>query len=90
MTFFAPATERPVYAFDPISHDISKLCDGLLVNLGARTLSMGQSALVVLFHAAVGPANRKAIEIVRPSDQVRFFDQSSLSSQAVLMSQSRR
>jgi len=74
MTFCAPATDRPVYDFDPISYNISKLCDGLLVHLGARTLSMRQSALVNLFHAAVEPANRKELEIVRPSDKVGFFD----------------
>jgi len=90
MTFFAPATGRPVYAFDPISYDVSKLCEGVLVNLAARTLDVPQSALVSIFHAAVGPAPRKGIEITRPADRVGFFDQASLSPRAVLVAQDQK
>jgi len=89
MTFFAPATDRPVYAFDPVSYGVSKLCEGVLVNLAARTLRWDQGALVHIFHAAVGPESRKGVEITRPADKVGFFDQASLSAGAVLTSKDR-
>ena len=83
MTFFAPATGRSVYAFDPISYDIAKLCEGLLLNLASNTLSLDQIKQVHLFHAAVGAKAKSNIQITRPADNIGFFDQASLTAAAV-------
>ena len=88
MTFYAPATGRPVYAFDPIKYDIQKICEGLLGNIWSEKFSWDMAKRVNIFHAAVGPENKDVVKMTRPSDAVGYFDQSSLSSSAVSMSAS--
>ena len=83
MTFYAPVTGRPVYAFDPIQYDISKLCEGLLGNIWSETFSWEMAKEVNIFHAAVGPENKDNVKITRPSDEIGYFDQASLSASAV-------
>ncbi|MGB1604644.1 MAG: hypothetical protein ACPIOQ_68570, partial [Promethearchaeia archaeon] len=83
MTFFAAATDRPVFAFDPIGYNVAKLCEGLMVNRAASTLSRVQGDLVHIFHAAVGRRHQGSINVTRPADSVGFFDQSSLTATAV-------
>ena len=87
MTFFAPATGRPVYAFEPISYNVAKLCEGYLMNLLARTLSNSRK-LVNIFHMAVGPKNISGIEMSRPPNSIGHFDTASRSAGAVPFSRS--
>ena len=90
MTFFAAATDRPVFAFDPIGYNVAKLCEGLMVNRAASTLSRVQGDLVHIFHAAVGRRHQGSINVTRPADSVGFFDQSSLTATAVQMPESHK
>ena len=66
MTIFAAATDRPVFAFDPIGYNVAKLCEGLMVNRAASTLSRVQGDLVHIFHAAVGSRHQGSINVTRP------------------------
>jgi FkbM family methyltransferase len=85
MSFYAPVTGRPVYAFDPIQYDISKLCEGLLGNVYYKTFSWNMAKNVNIFHAAAGPEFKANVKIVRPNDDVGYFDQAALSAAAVKM-----
>jgi FkbM family methyltransferase len=79
MTHFA-ARDRTVYAIDPISYDISKLCEANRANLERGWATPNA---LHLFHAAAGPMEKPNITITRPADDVGYFDQSSLSRDAV-------
>jgi FkbM family methyltransferase len=79
MTNFA-ARDRTVYAIDPISYDISKICEANRANLAQGWATPNA---LHLFHAAAGPMEKPNITITRPPDEVGYFDQSSLSRDAV-------
>jgi FkbM family methyltransferase len=101
MTHFALSLGRHVYAIDPISYDIAKICEGYKANIkqgwvattttaaaAARNTSSSSSLsdkknLLHLYHAVAGEQVRSRVNITRPSDEVGFFDQSSLSHNAV-------
>jgi FkbM family methyltransferase len=89
MTNFATITSadgrnRPVFAIDPISYDIAKICEGYRANLGAGRIKATNPAKVLhLYHAAAGPSFEPNMSISRPPDSVGFFDQSSLSRDAI-------
>jgi len=83
MTMYGINKRRPVYAVDPISYDIAKLCEGLAANVEKGLATMSDNNLH-LYHAAAGPVYQQTINITRPSDKVGLFDQSSLTREAVL------
>jgi FkbM family methyltransferase len=90
MTNFATITSpdsqnRPVFAVDPISYDIAKICEGYRANRDAGWINATSSAdeVLHLYHAAAGPSFQPNISISRPPDSVGFFDQSSLSRDAI-------
>jgi len=88
MTFMSATVDRPVYSFDPISYDISKLCEGVHANLAAGLMTYEQADKYVnIFHAAVGPVSQDQVEMTRPADSVGYFDQSSLKADALLMAE---
>jgi len=91
MTNFALAMNRTVFAIDPISYDIAKLCEGYRENV-RRGYYITPTSLekdfyphqrYFLYHAAAGPSLVANTTITRPSDEIGKFDQSSLSEGAV-------
>lgn len=76
MSFYGIVIQRPVYAIEPISYNIAKLCEGLEANNNA-------SNLFRLYHAVAGSTLQPNITITRPSDKIGKFDQSSLSSRNI-------
>jgi FkbM family methyltransferase len=88
MTHFALSLGRHVYAIDPISYDIAKICEGYKANLKQGWVATAASSssdknLLHLYHAVAGEQVRAKVNITRPADEVGFFDQSSLSHNAV-------
>jgi FkbM family methyltransferase len=81
MTMYGINIGRPVFAIDPISYNIGNLCEGLKANVERGWAQSNNN--FHLFHAAAGPSYQPLINITRPSDKVGFFDQSSLSREAV-------
>lgn len=79
MTNFA-TRDRMVFAIDPLSYDIAKLCEGNRANLEEGWAKPGA---LQLYHAAAGPASQPNITIMRPADDVGYFDQASLSAEAI-------
>jgi FkbM family methyltransferase len=77
MTMYAISQKRQVIAVEPIGYNIAKLCEGL------RAHQRFLDSFLKLYHAAAGPSYVPNVNITRPSDQVGFFDQSSLSREAV-------
>ena len=51
--------------------------------LWSETFSWEMAKEVNIFHAAVGPENKDNVKITRPSDEIGYFDQASLSASAV-------
>jgi len=78
MTRYAISQKRQVIAVEPIGYNIAKLCEGL------RAHPPSLNSFMKLYHAAAGPSYLPNVDITRPSDKVGFFDQSSLSRNAVL------
>lgn len=84
MTHYAVNSKRPVYAVEPISWNIAKLCEGARANINRGWVD----ASIVrenfhLFHAAAGPEFKSVVEITRPSDELGKFDAASLSRDAI-------
>jgi FkbM family methyltransferase len=80
ITNYGTVLNRTVYAIDPISYNIAKICEGYRENMRVGWASPGS---LRLYHAAAGPLFEPLINITRPSDDIGFFDQSSLSRDAV-------
>jgi FkbM family methyltransferase len=78
MTMCAISQKRQVIAVEPIGYNIAKLCEGLRAQQ-PDVLHL----FMKLYHAAAGPYFVPSVNITRPSDKVGFFDQSSLSREAV-------
>jgi FkbM family methyltransferase len=68
--------DKRVYAIDPISYNIAKLCEGYRANI---LEGFARNDSLYLYHAAAGPEELPLINITRPSNQAGFFDRSSLS-----------
>jgi FkbM family methyltransferase len=90
MTHFALSLGRHVYAIDPISYDIAKICEGYRANMKngwvattTKSSSSDKNNLLHLYHAVAGEQVLARVNITRPSDDVGFFDQASLSHNAV-------
>eukprot|EP00563_Minutocellus_polymorphus_P016578 CAMPEP_0181059376 /NCGR_PEP_ID=MMETSP1070-20121207/21351_1 /TAXON_ID=265543 /ORGANISM="Minutocellus polymorphus, Strain NH13" /LENGTH=333 /DNA_ID=CAMNT_0023139053 /DNA_START=382 /DNA_END=1384 /DNA_ORIENTATION=+ len=79
MAMFGASLRRPVFAIDPISYDIAKLCEGYKANLDGRVAAPGIPFR--LFHAAAGPEYAPNITVLRNADEVGYFDQSSVSAE---------
>jgi len=82
MTHLALSLQHPVYAIDPISYNIAKICEGYQANVVKGWIidnNNNNSSILHLFHAAAGPTYDANITITRPSDEIGKFDQSSLS-----------
>jgi FkbM family methyltransferase len=77
---YGTVLNRTVYAIDPISYNIAKICEGYRENVRVGWAIPGS---LRLYHAAAGPSFQPIINISRPSDDVGFFDQASLSREAV-------
>jgi FkbM family methyltransferase len=77
---FGIVLNRTVYAIDPISYNIAKICEGYRENVRVGWAIPGS---LRLYHAAAGPSFQPLINISRPSDSIGFFDQASLSREAV-------
>jgi|LauGreDrversion2_2_1035103.scaffolds.fasta_scaffold33627_1 FkbM family methyltransferase len=80
MTFVAPASGRPVFAIEPHSYNVAKLCEGWWLNLVNRTIV--RQNLVHIFHAAAGATYRPHVTLFSGPDH---HDQASLSEDAVIM-----
>jgi FkbM family methyltransferase len=78
MTMCAISQKRQVIAVEPIGYNIAKLCKGLRAQQ-PDVLHL----FMKLYHAAAGPYFVPSVNITRQSDKVGFFDQSSLSGEAV-------
>jgi FkbM family methyltransferase len=70
MSHYGLALGRPVYAFEPISYNVAKLCEGIRIS--------NTGSFYHLYHAAAGPAYQQNITITRPSNKIGYFDQTSL------------
>lgn len=79
MTHFSLSMGKITYALDPIRFNIAKLCEGYIVN---RNHQWTRDNLLYLFHAAAGREYQAEVSITRPAKE--FFDQSSLTREAVL------
>lgn len=82
MTMFGVALRRPVFSIDPITYDIAKLCEGVRANM-ERKISAPDAPPLRLYHAAAGPEYAPNITILRNSDRVGKFDQSSMSKEVM-------
>ena len=81
MAMYAFALGRPVYAIDPISYNVAKLCEGWKANL-ERGYATNPSALHI-YHAAAGSEYQPSVRVTRPSDKAGYFDRSSLTREVV-------
>lgn len=81
MSMFAYSQNRTVYAFDPISYNIAKLCEGQRANdekgptVGIHTKESAEAKMLI-YHAACG-SESGTLTISRPPDNVGKFDQAS-------------
>ena len=70
-----------VIAIEPISYNVAKLCEGVhafqdhKVSIYPRRYD--------IYHAAAGAQYQESISIIRPSDEVGYFDRASLTKDAV-------
>jgi len=81
MVMYGLTQNHPVYAVEPISYNIAKLCEGIRANKN-ESLIMDKNYFI--YHAAAGSHYIEKINITRPSDNLGKFDQASLSREAVL------
>lgn len=82
MTMNAYTQGREVYAIEPISYNIAKLCEGKRGN--TKQFKRLRPNRLKIFHAAAGAKDIPQVEVSRPSDKIGKFDQSSLSPEYIL------
>ena len=84
MALYALNRKTPVYAIEPISWNVAKICEGINANIerGWVTSEVARERFH-LYHAAAGPSARPWINVIRPSDDVGHFDAASLSKEAL-------
>lgn len=84
MALFALNRKQPVFAVEPISYNIAKICEGIDANIerGWCTLDNARQQMH-LYHAAAGEEWMASVNITRPSDEIGHFDAASLSKEAL-------
>lgn len=84
MALYALNRKNPVFAIEPISWNIAKICEGIDANVkrGWATPDAARDKFH-LYHAAAGPSAKSWIDVTRPSDAVGHFDAASISKEAL-------